>query len=417
MRKFITQLIFHSYSYLINRKIISHYDAIRARNKSGKMICEKDLKGYLSYWEISNLNQAKPCDKVSLHEFIGKVNPKKIASFIYTGGSYGQPFKLPYSGNRTAVKTASFKFFNELAGFKIGDPFLLIAAKESPHWKQWLRNEFRFVPKDLSEAKLKELVDRINRNKIKIVIGFPSVVYQLALFCKNNQLKLPIKSVIFTSEPSEKSKRELIHQTFGCKILDRYSNEEVGLIGQQETPEGPYFTNFYNVFVEVLDDQNQPVRTGEIGRVVVTDIYSDLVPMIRYETGDLAEAGIYRDGRLITIAKIQGRVTEQILNTSGEPVAALALSPIIHKNLSENGFYSPYQFNQEDSGHFQLLIQAGEDINPEIVELIITQLKNILGKNAVIDVFFPVEIPALPSGKRPIFRNNWSRKKSLLTTN
>ena len=299
--------------------------------------------------------------------------------------------------------------FNSLAGYSPGDPFVLIAAKESPYWKQWLRGEIRFVPKDLSEERLNILASEMIKNKVSTLIGFSSVALRLANFCKTNRIEILLRQVIFTSEPVSPETIERVSEVFGCKVIDRYSNEEVGLIAQQQRPFGPYITNGYNILVEILDDDNQPVATGEQGKVVVTDIASDLVPMIRYETGDLAIAGEYQKGQLFSLSEVSGRVSEQIFTCDGIPFSSLSLSPLIHMNLSSDGFYFPYQFAQTSSKSYQLRIAQGEKIPEARLLRIKSGLIKVLGPEAEVTIIFPKEIPALPSGKRPIFKNEWKK--------
>ena len=286
---------------------------------------------------------------------------------------------------------------------------MLIAAKESPTWRQWLRSEIRFVPKELSEEKLYFLAKHMQNNSVSTLIGFSSVALRLANFCESNRLELFLRQVIFTSEPVPAETVERVASVFGCKVVDRYSNEEVGLIAQQHYSFRPYRTNGYNILVEILNEDNRPVLPGEQGKVVLTDIASDLVPMIRYDTGDLAVAGEYHNGQLYSLSEVSGRVSEQVYTCDGVPLSSLSLSPVIHMNLSSDGYYFPYQFAQTFGNCYQLRIAGGEVIPEARLLKIKTELAQILGPRAQITIVFPKEIPALPSGKRPIFKNEWNK--------
>jgi phenylacetate-CoA ligase len=46
-----------------------------------------------------------------------------------------------------------------------------------------------------------------------------------------------------------------------------------------------------NLIVEILNEDDTPTAEGDIGRVVVTDLYNSAAPMIRYDLGDHAEVG------------------------------------------------------------------------------------------------------------------------------
>lgn len=49
------------------------------------------------------------------------------------------------------------------------------------------------------------------------------------------------------------------------------------------------FVNTQSLRVELLaPDSSDYVKPGEIGRVVITDLYNRSMPLIRYDTGDFA---------------------------------------------------------------------------------------------------------------------------------
>jgi phenylacetate-CoA ligase len=405
--KYLTQLIFSVYNTLSGGKIEQNYRVIKARHQREEEIKAEDVEAYLRSHQIKgSLAQQPLMTKRDISQKIGAINPNDIHTYAYTGGSYGEPFKIPYSKNRALIRTASFKYFNEAAGYQLGDAFMLIAAKQKPKWWQFLRNEHRFVPTNLTTNKVAEAVKHLVDQQLTVVIGFPSVIFELASFIKQNQIKHAIKTVIFTSEPIEEIKRQFIKDALKCEVIDRYSNEEVGLIAQQKTFGSAYFTNRFNVLVELLDEQLQPVKEGEVGRVVVTDLAADLVPIVRYDTGDLAVAQEYRNGQLYALSSISGRVAEQLLATDGAPVAGLALGPLIHMPLSTAGYFPQYQFAQVAPTRYQLRIRKNNEQLPStVLEQITRNLKGILGDNATIEHLLVDDIKPQPSGKRPIYKN------------
>ena len=57
------------------------------------------------------------------------------------------------------------------------------------------------------------------------------------------------------------------------------------------------------IIVEVLDDEGRPCKDGAIGRVVATPLFNLAGPLIRYATGDFAEAGTCECGRTLPTLK------------------------------------------------------------------------------------------------------------------
>jgi len=382
------------------------FDLIKSKHEGMCLIEPETIRAYLEEHGFSgDLGSLPLMTKQDISLKLKTADTKKIHSFAYTGGSYGEPFRIPYSKQRANVRTASFKYFNELAGYTLGEPFLMIAAKEKPRWKQLLRNEYRFVPKSLTEDSIRNAVQLLIRKQIKVIIGFPSVIFELADFIHRNKVLHQLKTVVFTSEPIDELKRSFIRKALHCNVIDRYSNEEVGLIAQQKDYGGVYYTNRYNIVVELLDEHLRPVKEGETGRVVVTDLKADVVPIVRYDTGDLAVAKEYKNGQLMAISRITGRIAEQLFCTNGNPVAPLILGPLIHKPMSEANCFNQFQFAQTGTAKYELRIRKGENLPGPVLAAILRNLMGVLGKDAVVVPVFLTDIKPQPSGKRPIYKN------------
>jgi len=100
-----------------------------------------------------------------------------------------------------------------------------------------------------------------------------------------------LKQVRTIGETLHDSLRERCRHVLGVGIADIYSTQEVGVIAI-ECPQGfGYHVMAEGVVTELLRDDGQACEAGDTGRVVVTDLHNFATPLIRYELGDLAEAG------------------------------------------------------------------------------------------------------------------------------
>jgi phenylacetate-CoA ligase len=84
--------------------------------------------------------------------------------------------------------------------------------------------------------------------------------------------------------------RDTMRERFGVEIQDSYSSQEFGLIALQCPVSGAYHA-LEQVMVEVVNEDGRSCAPGEVGRLLVTDLINFASPMIRYDIGDLAEAG------------------------------------------------------------------------------------------------------------------------------
>jgi phenylacetate-CoA ligase len=130
-----------------------------------------------------------------------------------------------------------------------------------------------------------------------------------------------LREVRTISETLSPELRALCQETWGVKITDTYSSQEVGYIALQCPAHGHYHNQSESVLVEVLDDRGAPCHTGEIGRVVLTALYNYATPLIRYEIRDYAEVGpaTCPCGRGLPLLKrVVGRQRNMLVLPSGE---------------------------------------------------------------------------------------------------
>lgn len=417
LKKYITKSIYSLYNFVQSGSISKKYNNLKSSLYLDKNYNE-DLNKYLLRWGYkSNISENSVQSKTNLKDLAKNVDQKLIHNWAYTGGTYGEPLRVPYSKKRSHIKTATFRFYNEEAGYDLGDPFLLIRAKKRSSFLKFLRNETIFIPFDVSDVQISHLIELLIYKKIKTIIGYPTVIFDIAIYLNKHpksKKNLKIKSIISVSEPLEQFKKEFIFKIMNCQFIDRYSNEEVGMIAQQKEFGGLHYVNKFGIYVEVIDSETlKPVEEGQQGKVVVTDFFNDLIPVVRYDTGDFATVSEYKDGQLRAITNIVGRQTEQIFSTSGNPISPLILGPYIYKPLSILGNLYQYQFAQVGTFDYELRIKGSrKNINNGLFREIKNNLISILGKKAKLSIIFLEGIKPKPSGKRPVFINEMDIKKS-----
>lgn len=115
--------------------------------------------------------------------------------------------------------------------------------------------------------------------------------------------------------------RERCQQVLEVPLTDLYSAQEVGVIALQCPDSGLLHVQSEHVLIEVLDEQGQPCREGEIGQVVVTDLHNFAMPLIRYALHDWAEVGpTCSCGRgLPTLRRVVGRTRNMAMSPQGKP--------------------------------------------------------------------------------------------------
>jgi len=131
-----------------------------------------------------------------------------------------------------------------------------------------------------------EIVGRLNRLQPDAVFGYPSMLARLAAEQQARRLAIAPKFVNCTAETLLPAFRAAIRTAFGVPLMNTFATSE-GLIGSSGLNEEFITLGTDGCIVEPVDDRYQPVPPGTASaRVLVTNLYNYLQPLIRYELGD-----------------------------------------------------------------------------------------------------------------------------------
>jgi phenylacetate-CoA ligase len=120
------------------------------------------------------------------------------------------------------------------------------------------------------------------------VSAYPSAFSELLRNSSIPSHRSSLQSVFLTGEVTFSWQRRLIEEALGGVIVQSYGLQEVGPIAF-ECERGNWHTCAESVIVEIIRG-GRPARIGELGEIVVTGLQSEVMPMIRYCTGDIVRA-------------------------------------------------------------------------------------------------------------------------------
>src|SRR5690554_5124662 len=102
MKRILLKTLLLIYDFYSKGKLGFYYNKIKNSNDLAVPIDENKIELYLKKWDVKQpLSQCKLMKKNDIIKWVEKVDDKDIKSWAYTGGSYGEPLKVPYSKNRT----------------------------------------------------------------------------------------------------------------------------------------------------------------------------------------------------------------------------------------------------------------------------------------------------------------------------
>ena len=150
--------------------------------------------------------------------------------------------------------------------------------------------------------------------------SWPPVLEGLAQYVSDNQLKLNLELILSGGMVLADHVRQTCLDAFGCRIADLFGTVEAGLIAFECPDCGEYHMCFENNFTEIIKDNGEPAEPGETGRIITTNFRNDVMPLVRYDSGDYAQRGfgIGSCGRQpYTLRRILGRAKNLFLRRDG----------------------------------------------------------------------------------------------------
>lgn len=340
-------------------------------------------------------------------ENISNLPVEKRFKTVSTSGSTGSPFKAFWNKEKSNVNKLETLFYNSKIGISYGSRCYFFRIWNDLNRLSSLEKIIKNIrPIDVTRMTLKDaekIYYEIKKDgSKKYILGYGSafsLFFDLISGVKERS-ELDLEGIVITAEPISKEKHKQIEAWFNCKVMVRYSNAENGLIGQKFSSDQEYYSlNFNSFFVEVLSLENDTHADRDVlGRIVVSDLMNEATPFIRYDTGDVGKWS-YQNGKKV-LTNIEGRKLDLLFGENKQ-----IISPhIVDYALRGLNHVKQFQLIQKNLNKFSIAIVTSNsnEFNTSIVK---SKLKEILGKNAEIEVDLKDFIPFEKSGKHRMVKN------------
>jgi phenylacetate-CoA ligase len=238
------------------------------------------------------------------------------------------------------------------------------AIRRAPGW-MYLRKWFHTGPMigfNRSNS-VEEQIDMLRRERPEYLVTFPGTLETLVYACQGKPVD-SLRAFRSISATLTQGMRNRVESATGLHVYEAYGLNEIGIVAHR-CEAGRYHVNAEHCLVEIVDAVGKPCNAGETGRILVTSLTNYAMPLVRYDSGDLAEAveGPCSCGRTLpSIGRIVGRYramrhapegTSRRVNLIAETIDGLPLEVLA--GLRE---YHLHQF-KDDS--FELrLVTVGE---------------------------------------------------------
>ncbi len=343
---------------------------------------------------------------------------ERVVRLCKTSGSTGAPLAFYRDSDVFGRTLASVYRAQRWYGLDIGAPMAMLwgiptgsVARLQMRCRDWLLNRFREKECTLAPDVLQAFYQNMRDRKPHFLFGYPSMVYEFALFCDRNDLdcrEFALRAAVCTAESIHPHQRFMIEDVLGCPVVSEYGAAETGIISY-ECPQGSHHVSDDAVLVELLDKHGCPVPEGEVGRVVVTVLFSHSAPIIRYDLGDLAvmtsrdcACGV----KLSRLERIVGRTTGIISTPSGRRIHSSILSYVMKEYAVEFGGVRQFWARQTHIDRLELHLVPDEEVPEEAKEWLLANMHKRLGEEVNTVLFFPSELPRATSGKLANFHSD-----------
>lgn len=240
----------------------------------------------------------------------------------HTSGTTGTGLVFPVTWRAHQEQFAVWWRFREWHGIKIGTPCLYFGGRpivpaeqrNPPYWRfDSSRKQLIFSSYHLSKETARSYLTAVSDSGFEWIHGYPSTVSLLAGYAKELGIYIPMRWVSLGAETVMPHQERLISEAFGVQPIEHYGLAE-GVANISMCPERRLHVDEDFSYVEFLPSQNGKMR------IVGTSLHNGVFPLVRYDTGDLANLGdgdciCGRPGRVVST--IDGRKESFVVTKSG----------------------------------------------------------------------------------------------------
>lgn len=230
-----------------------------------------------------------------------------------------------------------------------------------------------------SDEEVRAVVSELERHEPRALFVNPWYAVWLSKRAAALGLELPAPAVVLsTYQYLTRRHRRLLEEAFRAPVRNTYSATELGgYMIATECAHGRMHVREDHVFVEILDDDGAPTAGGP-GRLVVTSTANRVMPLVRYEVGDLASWADDCDcdfGTEWRCIRIEGRRRDAISAPDGTPVTVREADELVG-----DGAVDFWRLSQLGSSRYRLDVL---DADPAAVSEARARLEGRLGEGNV----------------------------------
>lgn len=325
-------------------------------------------------------------------------------TFMKSSGSTGSQTTVTIDQNINSDVLATQLLFWDWGGFKMGIPHMQTGMSLNRGIVKKIKDIlFRChytSAFDLTDAKLAQIVEEITQNRLKYLFGYASSIYVIAEYVSRHKKRIPLKRIFTWGDCLFPNYREKIESVFGCNVQDCYGLGEGLQVASQCNKTDQLHIAQQNVIVEITDETGQnDMPIGQLGKVLVTRLALGPMPLVRYDTGDLAtfSSGSCDCGRnLQLMSRVHGRETDIIRSPANDRLIVHFFTQIFEMIPQ----ISHFQVHQTKLEELNIYYVPNRNFHKSVLEEIEQQINDNTNFKFALNFFEVTDIPLQKSNKR-----------------
>ncbi len=321
-------------------------------------------KGFESWNKLPVLNKQNL--QKALKEWLSNGFSENKIYINKTSGSSGDPFvfakdkychALTWASNIYRFGWYNVDFNTSYQARFYGIPLDFIGNKKE-RFKDFLSHRYRFTIFNLSDEVLEGFLEKFKSKKFDYINGYTSSIVLFAKFLRKKNIVLKticptLKVCMVTSEMLFDEDKILLEKQFGIPIVNEYGASELDLIAFQN-PNNDWQVNAETLFIEILDDENQVLPYGKEGRIVITSLFNEAHPFIRYDIGDIGILDEKSTLQKPILKKLIGRTNDIAILPSGKKSPGLTFYYITKSIIEDDGNVKEIIIKQTKINSFEI---------------------------------------------------------------
>ena len=318
-RQYIFNNFFSIFSYAYNN--VPFYTELY--KKSGIT-----LRDVTTFEDISKLPIISKQDLMDVPLEFRSSRQLKNAILVNTGGSSGKPLAFYMDAKRFGNEWAHIHYIWGNLGFRPNKLRLKFDGRNKvTDFVQYdfVRNMFRYNIYEAPDLCAKKLTQVLKKHKIEYLHGYPSAIYNFAVYCREhdeyllNLLRKDLKGAFLVSEYPNPYFRSEIENTFDIPTLSSYGHTETCIMAYEKSEKFRFHTlQTYGYAEAIQKDTNNFDLIG-------TSYFNFASPLIRYNTEDIIGNINNAEGILTDFMITNGRNGEYIVDKVGKKIPLTGL--------------------------------------------------------------------------------------------